>query len=308
MKWILFILGFIVLFALVVGYVLTMKQTLQEEQNEFENPYKTTHSMKLTWQEYLSIKQLIKLEQMPNGEPQNLFDVFGNVQHEKIVQEPANKSEQWLKQQDQLTDEIIEKHFIEKALNQREIELLVEAIEEYCQPEDEQFTEDLYSKFKDTAKQIATEYIKPLQLNEKTLYALIDQVTEKLEKRNAKHIEESNKEAMRQSIRLKGITGEYTKAQVEDVLQSLENMWATPQENNEPYFEDVQVGQKDSYPVYDFPLMMTKQTIRFWQLEAENLDIQIAEKLQQIAQTITDNIGRKPFTEQLTLPVYAEWI
>lgn len=34
--------------------------------------------MKLTWQEHISIKQLIQLEQNSNSEPQNLFELFGN--------------------------------------------------------------------------------------------------------------------------------------------------------------------------------------------------------------------------------------
>jgi hypothetical protein len=123
--------------------------------------------------------------------------------------------------------------------------LLIDAIEEYILPEKDQYTEDLYSKFKEIAKSIAQNYILPLKLKQSTIDNLLDRLEEKLENLNESHIIESDKEAMRQSIRLKGIKGEYSKEKVEEILQNFEMMWSIQTGKNETEYEETEEDKAD---------------------------------------------------------------
>lgn len=179
------------------------------------------------WIEEKSPKQFFKEFILSENPKANFWDIFSSYEPDYSASEPIDTSEEWLQKQNKIVDEIIQNYFAKTQLNRKEIELLIDAIEEYILPEEDQYTEDLYSKFKEIAKSIAQNYVLPLKLKQSTIDNLIDRLEDKLEQLNESHIIENDKEAMRQSIRLKGIKGEYSKEKVEEILQSFEIMWST---------------------------------------------------------------------------------
>ena len=197
------------------------------------------------WIEEKSPKQFFKEFILSEKPKANFWDIFNSYEPDYSTTEPADTSEEWLQKQNKIVGEIIQNYFTQTKLNRREIELLIDAIEEYILPEENQDTEDLYSKFKEIAKSIAQNYILPLKLKQSTIDNLLDRLEEKLENLNESHIIESDKEAMRQSIRLKGIKGEYSKEKVEEILQNFEMMWSIPTGKNETEYEEAEEDETD---------------------------------------------------------------
>lgn len=197
------------------------------------------------WIEEKSPKQFFKEFVLSENPKANFWDIFNSYEPDYSRTEPANTSEEWLQKQNKIIGEIIQNYFTQTKLNRREIELLIDAIEEYILPEEDQDTEDLYSKFKEVAKSIAQNHILPLKLKQSTIDDLLDRLEEKLENLNESHIIESDKEAMRQSIRLKGIKGEYSKEKVEEILQNFEMMWSIPTGKNETEYKETEEDKAD---------------------------------------------------------------
>jgi hypothetical protein len=197
------------------------------------------------WIEEKSPKQFFKKLFLSENPKTNFWDIFNSYEPDYSITEPADKSEEWMQKQNEIVDKIIQKYFAQTQLNRKEIELLIDAIEEYLLPEEDQCVEYLYSKFKEIAKSIAQKYIIPLKLKQSTLNNLIDRLEDKLEHLNESHIIENDKEAMRQSIRLKGIKGEYSKEKVEEILESLEMMWSNPTEKSEAEYEETEENKAD---------------------------------------------------------------
>lgn len=110
----------------------------------------------------------------------SLWEIFTSYQPNYENLDYANQSIEWLEKQKQIIDKIIQNHFSNSQFKRNEIEWLIEAIEEYVLPEEEQFLDDLKSKHKDLAKQITQEIIIPLKLNRYDIYQLIDALEDNL--------------------------------------------------------------------------------------------------------------------------------
>lgn len=257
------------------------------------------------WIEDKSPKQVFEEFLLSENPEAKFWDIFNNYNPDYSILEPADVSKNWLQKQNKIVDEIIQNHFSQTQLNQNEIALLIEAIEEYTLPEEDQYPEDLYSKFKEIAKNIAQNYILPLQLNPSTIINLIDTLEDELEKRNASHIIENNKEALRQSVRLKGMKGEYTKEKVEEILQGFEKMWSTETEFYEPAYEEIEEDEEEDEEAmetddFDYPRIPLAYSNTFYGFDdAGNLSYQEQEeyakkKFEQYRDEISELLTQKP--------------
>ena len=198
------------------------------------------------WIEAKSPKQFFKEFIISENPKATFWDIFNSYEPDYSIAEPADMSEEWLQKQNQIVEKIIQNYFAQTQFNRKEIELLIDAIEEYVLPEEDQYTEGLYSKYKEIAKSIAQNHILPLNLKQSALDDLIDKLEEELENFNESHIIESGQEAMRQSIRLKAIKGEYSKEKVEEILQNFELMWSSPTGKNEVIDEETEEDKTDT--------------------------------------------------------------
>lgn len=177
------------------------------------------------WIEEKSPTQFFKEFILSENPQASFWDVFTHYEPEYLNDIANNKSSKDLQNQREIVDEIIQKYFSETKMNRQEIELLVDAIAEFLLPEKDQETANIYSKVKDIAQEIAKNHLQPLKLKQRDSDDFLDDLQDKLEEINQKYIRESDQEAIRQSIRLKGITGEYKPEEVADYLSRYETHW-----------------------------------------------------------------------------------
>ncbi len=258
------------------------------------------------WIEEKSPKQLYTEFILPENSNASFWDVFKNYEPDYSRVEPADLSKEWLQREEKIIDEIVKNHFVQIQLKQKEIESLIDAIEEYLLPEEDQYTEDLSDKYKELARNIAQRYILPLQLERNTIDNFIDRLEYKLELLNESHIAESNKEAMRQSIRLKGIRGEYSKEKVEEILQNLEMMWSIKTEIDETEYEEVEDETEievDDFIYPKYPLAFST-TFYGFNGDAGNLSYEeqeqfAQEKFKEYEDEISSLLNQEPHSELL---------
>ncbi|WP_298781810.1 hypothetical protein [uncultured Polaribacter sp.] len=254
------------------------------------------------WIEEKSPKLFFKEFILSENPKANFWNIFKSYDPDYSSTEPADLDEEWLRKQDKIVNKIIQKHFAKIKLNRKEIELLIDAIEEYTLPEEDQYTEDLYSKFKEIAKNIAKNYILPLKLKQSTVNNLINKLEDQLKNLNESHIIESDKEAIRQSIRLKKIIGEYSKEKSEEILQNFEKMWSIPTETNEAEYkkieEDNDVIEIDDFIYPRFPLASSTTFYGFngdgGNLSYEEQEEFVNKKFNQYKVEISELINQQP--------------
>ncbi|MEM9982874.1 MAG: hypothetical protein AAF734_10280, partial [Bacteroidota bacterium] len=92
------------------------------------------------WEEEKSLWQLLKefKEAEPFFKAPTLWDLFVDYHPYDESQVTVDTSEAWLRTQEQLIEEILSEHLSQSPYNREEIEQLIEAIQEFTFPEEEQ--------------------------------------------------------------------------------------------------------------------------------------------------------------------------
>ncbi|WP_299362006.1 hypothetical protein [Winogradskyella sp.] len=255
------------------------------------------------WIEDISPKQVFEEFILTENSEASFWDIFTSYEpdYEHSKAELADLSEEWLQKQERIVNEIIQNHFIHIQLNEKEIGLLIDAIEEYLLPEEDQYTEDLNSQYKKIAKSIALDNIYPLKLKQSTVDNLIDKLEDKLESLNESYIVESEKEEMRQSIWLKGVNGEYPKEKVIEILQGLEMMWSTQTEIDESDYEEIEEETEIEVDDFIYPIFPLAFSTFFYgfngdggNLSCEEQEEIVNEKFEHYKDEISALLKQKP--------------
>lgn len=205
------------------------------------------------WVVEKSITQIFEKSVKPHKSNATLWDIFSNYTPQLLNDKTTvPKNSKWLDQHRHVVHTICDTYFADHHLNGREIELLMEAIEEYLLPEDQQETEHLYAKLKDVARAVVKTQLESLQLTGKNLWDLLIALEVELQKRNSQHIAASAKETQTQWIKLEGIKGTYTEEQVSTILKNLEQSWTHIPVNSEEYTENERNEDKENSTIDAF--------------------------------------------------------
>ena len=234
------------------------------------------------WVEEKSPKQVYQESILGSIPGSSFWDIFHSYEPEYDDSEPANTSKEWLQKQAVVIDEIIKKYFDGKPFSLNELGELIDTIDEYSSPDEEQELEYLSSKYKAVAQQVAQEYILPLHLNENTRYDFICALEDRLEELCLGPTAEAYKEAMRQEIRLRGIIGEYTEEDVEKAIRNLEEMWVSEgeEESGEYEEEDRMAVEVDDF-IYPSLCLALSTTFYGFNGDGGNLSYELREELAQ---------------------------
>ncbi|MGD1843740.1 MAG: hypothetical protein ACFB0B_23030 [Thermonemataceae bacterium] len=250
------------------------------------------------WEEEKSLWQLLKefKEAEPFLEAPTLWDLFAD-DHPYEEQATADTSEAWLQTQEQLIEEILSEYLSQTPYNREEIEQLIESIQEFTFPEEEQEIDYVAVKYRKLAKYIAETYILPYQLNDSTLLHFLDALEDRLRNLNKAHIAASDKALMEAHLRLRAKKKGYSDEKLAQMLSHLELMWhQTTQEEQEIPEEEADLTTND----FVYPQIALAYSTTFYGFDdAGHLSYHVQERLanerfRQYEQEISMLLGKIP--------------
>lgn len=193
------------------------------------------------WIEEYSPKQLYEDFAEEAGPQASFWELFEDYSPQPVEME--NTDPEWLQQQAEIVNAIVEEHFKEVQLDYETIEMLIEALSMYVFLEEEDM-EELPPEFQKPIWHIAQTYLVTLEQNKATISGLLSQLEEALVERNEDYIAEAEKAALQEKI----ANGDLSEEAAEFLMENFENILKTELEDLEDWEEEGPAANEFIYP------------------------------------------------------------